>query len=163
MIYRSALLETRKIRLSTRNAFRQPAFPLVCRQIRQEAIGIYYGENHFVYLICNYDPVFACRSRYLMTRYTPLFAPKVSMQFAGVPNWPNLLKWLEEAYHHRAFNYAKKGGVVPVSKENTTRITLEGAFTTMRHLREGGNGWEIIKEVLGVQHRMLVYLDERWA
>lgn len=54
-IYYAALTQPELIDISTSAARRQPALLSVCRQIRNEAIGIYYTDNSFSFECCKVD------------------------------------------------------------------------------------------------------------
>ncbi|TKA72565.1 hypothetical protein B0A49_06034 [Cryomyces minteri] len=55
VIYNLALVECHTVRMLVRPMTKQPALARVCRQVRNECLPIYYGNNHFQRDLIDYD------------------------------------------------------------------------------------------------------------
>ncbi|CZT17441.1 uncharacterized protein RCC_03275 [Ramularia collo-cygni] len=56
IIYRSALLEEDPIVITSARYSRNGGLLGTCKQVRKEALSIYYEESHFKHAITNFDP-----------------------------------------------------------------------------------------------------------
>lgn len=84
-IYSSDLIKHRQIIPTNRSDHQQPALTRTCRQIRKEALPIYYGSNTFALPRCCY----ACNYGGEHTKPCPLNLPQVRPA-----------DWLEAVGHH---------------------------------------------------------------
>ncbi|KAK5111956.1 hypothetical protein LTR85_011703 [Meristemomyces frigidus] len=91
-IYEFALLEQETVHVD--DNLRRPALLDTCRQIRSEALRLWYTENAFLFTIHDCDGTvadkFLCSLRMLPINDSKLHARYV---YTGVANWKNLKAW----------------------------------------------------------------------
>jgi len=99
-IYGYALLEPKGITISPGNTQQQPAILRTCRQIRREAIGIYYSDNNFRVTVCWHDGCKLLPLRRLLLKYRAKGVHKnYSIRLWGWIGTDDLDAWLKEYYH----------------------------------------------------------------
>ena len=144
-IYRLALLSTEKIEVSDNNKPKEPSLLMVNKQIRKEAIGIYYSENHFRFVVKAFNSAFLqewfqgskdrinCQHTYKIERST---------------NLANLLGWIK-AYYDR-----KTGGHIPGRRHNGAACICESTFRIVKRLRNVQKlSWDEVEEYLEDVHQ----------
>ncbi|KAK5709071.1 hypothetical protein LTR17_020134 [Elasticomyces elasticus] len=100
-IYRFALLESEPIRL-TRESEPQPALLRVNRQLRKEAIGIWFSENKFELEMVDMDLSFFFLFIRLLDRYRAVGVRNAECTFSGAGKWANMVSGLQ-ALHAKPF------------------------------------------------------------
>ena len=136
---------------------KEPGWLRTCRQTRQEAVGIYYQENQFVFRIDNFNAG-ACLK---WTEQSKLHLhASTGYVVSHSTNWANLVKWLK-AFWGRKFQGLKEKYNAPKLKEKYTAAAM---FSLVRKMRGvPGMQWEKIEEVLEVVHFTLKLQNSKWA
>jgi len=155
-IYRLVLVSNNQLLVTKSSIPTQPPLTMVSRQIRKEAIAIFYRENKFGVEVVNNDGrhegVWLVKigwenmklldfSRIHEDYYVFLFSQN------STDPWKNLLQWLKDFYHYKAGS--------PVSgpdRENRTRpiTVLMLLFSAADELREDKTSWETAEKVLTI-------------
>lgn len=165
-VYRLVLLENRPIRV-TQSGFDQGGGLLsTCKQIRQEALKIYYYENKFLVITpkWNTDTLvsFHTETLRLQLRVGPYGVRCNLASTSQEPHWANLLEWARRL-HSRELSWWSS---------NEDGYTLSGtrgtvAFNVCRAMRimaceMRAMPWSQVKEVLAPQRIVLASVDKRW-
>lgn len=156
-IYRFALIKPKSIDIDKiKWPTHQPALLKTCKQIRREALGLFYFENRFCARIDDWDPVVKDRFSRLMVTYNTK-SPQLSHCFKGDPSWPNLLKWLRAVYERRV------GGISDcIGKERTLERKLIGIlFMTARKTRLT-MPWSEVVTLLEAHREVLGQINDKW-
>ncbi|KAK5127893.1 hypothetical protein LTR85_005010 [Meristemomyces frigidus] len=157
-IYRFALVNDEPVQLLGA-ACEQPALLKAGRQLRREAISIYYSDNTFRIKIRDMDGIAMIPFRKLMVRYR-FKAVKGNFIFytTYARNWTNLLAWLK-AHHHDSKlacgRVNQDGDAGAVSTVVVQAFCIAGA---LKHRR-----WERVEEVLEAYHKGIAALDAAWT
>lgn len=157
-VYRYALLEEGYIEVTADNwDSHQPGLLQTCKQIRTEALPIFYAENSISVNIHDWNPVVKSRMNKLMIAHrikqiTPCH------YFTGTPHWANLEAWLKAVYEK------KTPGISDcVGKDRDDHRKMIGVcFLLARKARAHGAPWVIVRDVLWAQRWVLSAFDERW-
>lgn len=154
-IYRFALLHENDI--LTQTGSKPPADPAIlrtCRQLRNEASGIYYQENDIVFEVESYDI-----DTYVRWTERSIHRRKANVKFrmSAPPNWANLLRWLKAFYDNAwMLRLPPQGG----------RVCPEPAgflFDIAEEMQVGmGCTWGEVKRVLEFARGALAAVDEDW-
>ncbi|KJX99838.1 hypothetical protein TI39_contig350g00029 [Zymoseptoria brevis] len=127
-----------------------------CKEVRADALKLFYCTNTFTVLAVNYN--YATMARFLAL----LGTLKISKNFVkyyfdmiGRPNWSNLRDWVKR-YHAGEEDY-----LPPARKQTKERILLRALFDTARVMR--GQEWRLVKKVMSAMRPALIDLDARWA
>ena len=136
----------------------QPALLKTCKQIRHEALSIFYNENKISANIDDWSPAVKNACHDLWARYE-LKTAQFSHYFTGNPNWENLLAWL------KAFYLGDMKGISDVVNKTRAleRKTIGVMFLMATTFRNNGMPWESLREVLEAQRGLLLKGDGRWA
>lgn len=134
----------------------QPALLKTSRQIRDEALGLFYHQNTFSAQVHDWQDTVVERFRALRKQYQ--IASHWHHHFTGEPHWKNLLEWLGGVH-----DGSKRALQTPgLDKARTAeRWVLAGCFETALHGR--GMPWFALEKILLVQRKALVALDPRWG
>ncbi|KAK4626902.1 hypothetical protein CLAFUW4_05047 [Fulvia fulva] len=161
-IYEYALIEHPNILITP--AIREPPLLSANRQIRTEALGIYYSNlNIFILPIHSSDATLYLRWH---THLQSLgFDDMTSglVRLSGTPRWENLFRWCKAVY---------QGGASMIRFKEDIRI--KGQTTAMYHVviagleiakagRESGLRWDVVEKLLGSLMYGVVEYDERWV
>lgn len=168
-IYRLVLLRHRTIRV-TKSGFNQGSGILAtCKQIRYEALKIYYYENAFSVstpkwntdaLVCFNTQI--CRLGLQVEPGKGMCIFTIIDRASLEPHWANLLEWARLLHsktmswtHSNKESYALSGycGTVAYNVGRAMRITA----CQMRALP-----WSQVKEVLAAHRIVLASVDKRW-
>ena len=136
----------------------EPALLSVCRQTREEAIGIYYQENTFGFDIDDFDISGFQRWWTTHKRYNPRFLWHLSPS----PTWGTLLGWLEAYFKDELPGLS----VDDQDRERYDSMTITGEilFTIVWRLkRHSWMRWEEVLAVLEDVHEILRLNTEDWA
>lgn len=133
-IYRLALLKRYGILIGHWNR-EQPALMRTCRQLRNEASGIFYEENKVTIEIRDLD--FTVPDLHWANRSLRPLLPRITL--SGVMVWANLMKWLERFYNQRVLGLGLDGSTVRVK-------IVARACAIVKELRSVP--WASVQEVL---------------
>jgi hypothetical protein len=136
----------------------QPALLKTCKQIRHEALSIFYNENHICANIEDWSPVVKNTCHDLWTRHE-LDPTLFSHYFTGGPHWGNLLAWL------KAFFLGTMRGISDVVHKTRSleRKTVGVTFMMAQMARINNLPWDDLKQMLEAQRGLLKKGDGRWA
>ncbi|KAF2209010.1 hypothetical protein CERZMDRAFT_100766 [Cercospora zeae-maydis SCOH1-5] len=156
-IYRDVLVQPEKIKISsfTTKLPPEPGLLLVNRQIRQEALGIYYHGNHFRFDM--YDINASAYMRWV--RAEPIIRSRLQVWFKmyipTIPDlaWQNLLDWLEEL-HYRRVAHGPSSRTFPGKR--AFRVVVGEMKELAGRLQQQELTWDQILHVLESLKRMLV-------
>lgn len=101
LIYEYVLIKSKRISLRNHRSHQQPDLLRTCRQIRTEAIGIYYKDNKFAFAVHHYDGMEAMDAFRLVQKYGGSIKKNFIIELCSscpTVNISNLQAWLE-AYH----------------------------------------------------------------
>ena len=156
-IYRYALVQGKiSVRAPAFATAEQPALLQVNRQIRTEAINIYYHENEFLWLVEDFDATATAmwqQSSEARAQASHIF------EFEGRRVWDNLFKWL------KAFYSDETSGIGPVRLEQGGAEVVVAAshmFEVVRELRSQGREWEHIRPILECMRKAVGAYDAPW-
>lgn len=156
-IYRYALVSTDRIHITT-TMIQPPPEPGILyanRQARQEALAIYYHENHFRFDM--YDLNASAYMRWV--RAEPVMRGRLSVWFKlYIPTsadlaWQNLMIWLE-AIHSRRVAHGPSSRRFPGKR--AFRIVVGEMKEMVEVLKQQGLGWAQILKCLESSKRMLI-------
>lgn len=164
-IYRLVVLQTDDIVVST-EGINEPPLLKACKQIRVEALPIYYAENSFELQIrdCNSNAVFkweqSVRCRILLQRKVKC---KVEISLLGTANWQNLREWLKRLHAKELHTgVVDVVGALPqkVCGKEARMHVVGSMFRLVSKTRS--RPWEDVDALLEDQHKILAMLNERW-
>jgi hypothetical protein len=159
-IYFYGLVKPSNIEITTLNwPTHQPALLKTCKQIRHEALSIFYSENNITANVDDWSPAVKHACHELWARHGLKTALFFSHYFTGGPHWENLLAWL------KAFYLGEMKGLSDVVNKNRAlkRKTVGVMFAMATAAREHDMLWHVLKELLEAQRGLLVKGDGRWA
>lgn len=160
-IYSLALeppVDDRPITIINRSRSPHPDLLGVCRQIREEALKVYYSESHFWVeqegFSGDTDRVFTT----LLWRYNPTASVTVDIVGSIVPNWSSIFRYLEDVHYGRA-----NGLELPVEGLEDAHADLKVLWGTFNLVRFTANlDWDYVAAMLNTQRAVLGMMDERW-
>lgn len=165
-IYREAVLEANRIRVSERGLLRSGLL-IVNKQIHKKCVKIYYLENRFFIESSHYDSTMMLTwtgklntleldtDEMKKVNYT---TKKETMR----PDWENLIEWLR-LYH------AGKVLKLPIHTprqlatlgiDHADRIVLSGLASVVRKSKQ--HSWSEVEEIPFSKRQALVLLEEEW-
>jgi hypothetical protein len=152
LIYEFALCEATRILVLSH--VRQPAPLSTYRQIRTEALKIWYTQNHFK------SHVVDCDAALLIAFHRHYRAVGVNVHgetaVGGGANWPNLMQWCQAVHEDKAPCPHFAAGSAP-------KCTVIGAaLSVARQIRKDGRSWEECENVLAELRRVVGLSDSRW-
>lgn len=167
IIYRAVLVQREAVALAIsepshpRNA--QSGLLLACRQTRNEAIGIYYGENTFRL------GIHSLRGKALVPIVRILMkygehdskAPDVRLVHYGRPNWANLKEWLRNGHERRYWNMMAAMAEKCLQERDMKGKIMGSAFKMVVTMKE--QPWEEVERLLELWHDMAKVVDAVWA
>ena len=162
-IYRFSLVQG-DIRISsTGPAPKEPGLLSVCREIRCDALQIYYQENDFCFDIAGFDAtrhINFCKTdgRKELNKKGSLFTID---EEPG--SWPNLKKWLQAFYYGQCAGpspYPHNTAGIPPSREVAARMfKIVFALATLPEKPS----WEVVAEMVEDMRRMSELTQEDGA
>lgn len=155
-IYRYALVTPERILLRGENK-KQPALLRVSRQVRKEAIKIYYDENEFAYHFVDLAgaPGECCYE--IVRRYRSEGRNNFVVVMRGGGTWKNLLAWVKARYEYRHLPCCWVGSQ---STPTRTRVA-HAAFDIATEMRS--QPWTNIEAVLEAFHRGVAAENPAWV
>ncbi|KAK5127474.1 hypothetical protein LTR85_006813 [Meristemomyces frigidus] len=166
-IYREVLVERQRIVIGG-TGIAEPLLLLASKEIRNEAITIFYTENAFRVTVQDYNsdpclPVTRMIRRVEEEHRITVKCCCTSCRAWLNPNWPNLIQWLQR-YHGGSVlqDISPPERLLQRPVETSTSLLVPGG---MFRIVDGmvGKDCEEVKAVLLHQRFILRRLDERWA
>jgi hypothetical protein len=161
-IYEYAVAERRKIVVD--NGVSEPPLTLVCKQVRQESIPIYYTNNKFSTKLKDWSGSthmnLGRKNSMIHTTYG-VHIPNMYGPKKRTPCWPELLKWLECRYFQKDGLFITSPPKDLSHKCPPDAFVVGGMFEMVGALK--GQPWDTVLEQLEQQHQILIRLDPRWA
>lgn len=167
-IYRLVLVSNNQLRVTKSSIPTQPPLTMVSRQIRKEAIAIFYHENKFGVEVVNNDGrhegVWLAKigrentnlldfSRIHEDYYIFLFSQN------STNPWKNLLQWLKDFYHYKAGS----PGRGPNRENRMGPLTvLVLLFNAAEELRKAKTSWETAEKVLTIMGEVAECKRPNW-
>jgi hypothetical protein len=158
-IYFYALVRKDNVEISAANwDTHQPALLKTCKQIRREALSIFYNENRVSANIEDWNPEVKNACHDLWAHHKLKWSAQFSHYFTGKPHWQNLIAWLE------AFFLEDMKGISDVVSKTRTleRKTVGVMFLMATTARENQMPWKALKVMLDAQRGLLSMKDGRW-
>ncbi|KAK3714224.1 hypothetical protein LTR37_008026 [Vermiconidia calcicola] len=148
----------------TASGIREPPLLLACRQIRQEAGKLFYGENEFLFcmLDCDSDIVVQGESwaRAVEEEYGCLLRLRAGIPATNAPSdWKKLLEWIRR-YREGTVNLKFVPPSMMPQGTPTCMLVIGGLFK-IAEMEE--QSWASVEGVLEEQHQILARLDSTWA
>ena len=158
-IFRFALLEADQIELSASSPI-PPGLLSVSKQIREETLYLYYGENHFTIVMVDYDiqavmPSFRVQNRHFKP-HGKAGCGVVSFDCRGVPNWQNFVEWCRLVHNHKMFAYSVESDCT--DERVISLAAIQDVILTMQD-----RAWSEVQRVLEGFRKLMVLQDTAWA
>ncbi|KJX99841.1 hypothetical protein TI39_contig350g00031 [Zymoseptoria brevis] len=145
----------------TATGYRRPPVLQTCKEIRSEALSLFYAEHSFTIRARNFDSSAAS----LWTRRSRHLAPPGSMSCLAnaewSPHWKNLLEWLRK-YHAGELNIVAWHLFSDLSSKPQQARDLVSMMFEMT-LPLNGSPWGLVEKVLEKVRPLLVETDARWG
>lgn len=158
-IYRDATVSTEQIRVQDAGYARPPLLS-TCRQVRSEAVAIYYAENVFKFYIQKYDSTTAFRFRSTLPELKQQPTQTKDNGYSNTPHWRNLLMWLQR-YHKGEVGRVSCAEVQRKASAQEDVVVVGGMFSIVAELSD--LPWVRVKKILMAQRAVLEVLDPRWS
>ncbi|CAK4033889.1 Hypothetical predicted protein [Lecanosticta acicola] len=166
-IYRLVLHQQARIPI-TGHGYDRPTILITCRQIRKEALKIFYYENQFRASVANYNSDLVHKWTQHLQKMK--MRPSLALPYLGFghrstsPPWPNLLRWLRRKYDDWDIVSPRR----PLSRKRLGKTAVEveqlivgGMFAIVKALTD--EEWDVVEELLMHQRVVLERMDGRWA
>ena len=153
----------------------EPALLRTRKQIRAEAISIFYIENHFKCITSGFDSrVHLLFERKLIAIHKNHHVnlsglPEIALELRGPYNWPNLKLWARRLHSRELGMVGDVGAsqsspIAPIPGAGIRAaegILVRSIFDLATDLR--GIPWAVVEGILDTTHATLITLDARWA
>jgi hypothetical protein len=160
LIYRFTLLEPANIKIqATPQPEQQPTLLQICRQIRREALGIYYNENKFAFSIADFDA--SVLIKWSCSSPARRGCPK-HLLFQAPPrsgSRQNLLVWLKAYFEG---DVTSMGGTKIPSSGRSQRKAARPLFEMVGRMKEEGMSWEKVAAHLEFAFTVMAELNPVW-
>lgn len=152
----------------------EPALLLTCKEVRREAIGIFYSVNTVRLMVVSYSPAMPTfifrKQAAVRAQYDCEITTAVRIFELGPPRWRNLLSWL------RLCHLSSHSFIVPIMNvrplrtegqpcdtpwEHRETMVVAGMFQMVEAMREVC--WGDIEVILAMLRYGLVQLDSEWG
>ncbi|KAK4549846.1 hypothetical protein LTR36_005147 [Oleoguttula mirabilis] len=157
-IYRLALLSDNAIPVTAQH-FQEPDLLHACKQVRREAMSIFYGENEFDVLHIGFDS--AVQIKMLEKEVKLRDEYKVPIKWfictRGPRNWANLLTWLKHIHRGTVLGWVAGQG----ARSSAEFAIVDEMFDTCEDLND--LPWERVAGVMERFHKILVGVSGSWA
>ena len=150
----------------TASGINEPPLLRACKEIRDEALPIYYAENSFAIHVTSYnsDVVlnFERRERCKILRRHNISC-KFELLLVGSVNWQNLREWLKRLHARElVIGIASEKETLPFGAHGIkARIHIIGSMFRLA-FKTQSLPWEDVDALLEDQHKMLAMLNARW-
>ena len=137
----------------------QPGLLSCCRQIREEAVHIYYTLNWFAMVIHDCDAVAIQRPHDLIVKYckTPSGQKdRGSVDFRGNPSWTNLVRWCKASHEDDHMLW------MTVDSDETDKDTIAVATVLDVVDKCRQMGWDQSLSVLENMQTLMVSRNPAW-
>ncbi|KAK4549718.1 hypothetical protein LTR36_005019 [Oleoguttula mirabilis] len=162
-IYRCTLVEAGGDIRIKKESFHEPALLYASKQVRSEALPVFYGKNTFDLFIVNFDSSVGVLWHKKARKLAKLHKVHVEARLSTAcnPNWSNLMLWLQR-YHAREVLSSLNTRVVGNRMGDDEKITLLAQmFDTAKEFRD--MPWaRVEKNLLGFR-RLLKLQHKDWA
>jgi hypothetical protein len=156
-IYRYAITEESTIVIDRHTwASHQPALLKTCKQVRYEALPIFYAENEISTCIRDWNPVVRDRLNQVLMSHK-IRTPNPHHNFRGRPNWDNLKAWLKAAFEGETTGISSC-----VGKNRTLERKTIGVMFLLVDLAKKESDWAAVLRLLEAQRGLLGMNDTRW-
>ncbi|CAK1366965.1 unnamed protein product [Cercospora beticola] len=149
-IYELALVKSEEIEI-TKETFAQPALLRTCRQIRAEAVQIYYSRNEFYTTISRLDAsllrAFGQQQSHEEVWLKRTGVALILNEGSNDAYWPNFLQWMKWYYDDEVTGLA-----CPEDCPGGLCCTLDAAFRIVSELQD--LRWKRVSTVLETLKRM---------
>ncbi|KAF2161602.1 hypothetical protein M409DRAFT_58992 [Zasmidium cellare ATCC 36951] len=137
------------------------------KQIRSEALKIFYYENQFKHTVQRLDvspAIHFCRTLAKVDLGPPSKQHRVSLlvEVFLTPHWPNLLEWLRLT--HQGFMSLPVEGMTPSAGNlafEAEKKVVASMFEAVKALKR--QPWRLVREVLRGMRQVLVVLEPSWG
>jgi len=140
-----------------------PSLLGVCRQIRSEAIGIWYNENSFGFAIQDCDGSYMLAWTKHFHEHDDDDRELCSVQHChdGSPNWANLIKWARGLYEIDGYSQIREDG----SDEDDWEAVVDSVHGIVWDAvrKEPPIPWLDVARILDHLHYAVKASDPRWA
>jgi hypothetical protein len=162
-IYEMVLVQSQTVMVAPAG-ISEPALLSTAKQVRNEAIQIYYGQNIFHITIDNLNPypLVRWKERRKALKRNCRLKMKWGWSCPVQPARQNLHRWLE-AYHDSQHRYRlRRVSEIPMSAPLciSEEVIIGGMFYVVQCLR--GRPWDEVERVLEESYHMLEARDKGW-
>ncbi|SMR64200.1 unnamed protein product [Zymoseptoria tritici ST99CH_3D1] len=145
------------------NGYARPALLQICKEIRSEAVPIFYSDTMHRFMMRTRD--FDCSTVCLWReRSGHLDRTEAMLRDANTnwsPHWKNLLDWLKK-FHARKIEHAVYCSATNSGSQQLHEQALVGmTFSTATDLKD--SPWEVLERVLASVRPLLIASNPRWA
>jgi hypothetical protein len=156
-IYRFAIIGTRALEIdAARWSTHQPPLLKICKQIRHEALRLFYIENKISTNIHDWNPVVKYHFQQLMFKHN-VRPENLHHYFSGGPNWENLMNWLKAVHEGRIGSISDA-----VGKQRPMERKLVGVMFRVVRKATGVSSWPQVEDLLVAHRELLGMVDARW-
>ena len=142
----------------------EPELLHTCKQVRKEAIRIYYAENRFEILVPDYDSSlllqWSRKAVQLALDHNVYVVCRIFCQHHPQPDWPKLLLWLERVFANSIPHSCRHPPSQAPSGTSVEGLVVGGMFHLVRTSQN--QPWDYVKKLLEEQRLILIALDGRW-
>ena len=155
-IYRYTLLEP--LAINIRVGRQAPPLLQTCRQVRKEAVSIYWTENSVLAIVVDFHHAIPCFLKQVVRRYP---ADKQAggdrnYMLTGNPYWNNLMRWMKRVYSNTATRYSV------LNQPSPEHATIAAMFAIANKGRAMQWAWQDVEQILEGHRAILGGLDRRW-
>lgn len=159
-IYHCALHSSEAITV-TSTGYDRPALISAFRQVRHEALAIFYMANMFILDLQDYNS--AASYRFILSlppKLERLLAIKMTSLHRSEPHWRNVLQWLERYHADKAHTPVVPQRLWEKYQAPQDVMIVSGMFQMVKQM--AGFSWKRVKQVVEVQREVLANCDVRW-
>lgn len=150
MIWEYAVVDSRIITIDT-NGLQEPSLLTTSKEIRQEAVTIFYSENRFELVSNDYDPTnFLKWERIVIAAIKRGDIPGFDTGRATAavtsldPNWTNLLTWMEMPHNGRTALHVCEPGLLEHYQLDI--VVVGGMFVTVKKMQS--QAWDVVSKLI---------------
>lgn len=150
----------------------EPPLLLTCKDIRREALPLFYSLNSMVLTVDSYSPampLFIYKKQLAALAQYDYLINECSVVPVGRPSWRNLLAWLRHAHEQeyigipftRLASPLRPGAYVRWAGDPLREwVVVAGMFRMVNLLDD--EDWEVVEETLTCMRYALVKFDAEW-
>lgn len=171
IIYEYALyLDEGAIEVNETTGIPEPALLLTCKEIRNEALPIFYTQNNLHLLIHSYSPAMPLlihRKQESILEQYQYYIYVSHIVLAGPANWRNLLTWLRHIHESDSpigivqVAPPLKTGHRPGALERAKELTVVAGLFDVVGLLDDVR-WDVVEKTLGMLRYALAAFDDDW-